>query len=137
MKDTRQTVGSTLVLPAEGAATAAASRGRVNRTVAAMPPSGIRRFFDLVSTMEDVISLGVGEPDFATPWHICKAAIRSIERGHTNYTSNAGMIELRQLVQGWRDAKRTAVHTIAVWLGRAIVALLLIGLAVKTGYMRV
>jgi len=98
MIDTRQTVGSTPVLPAEGAATAAASRGRVNRTVAAMPPSGIRRFFDLVSTMEDVISLGVGEPDFTTPWHICKAAIRSIERGHTNYTSNAGMMELRQLV---------------------------------------
>ena len=47
------------------------------------------------------------------------------------------IIELRQLVQGWRDAKRTAVHTIAVWLGRAIVALLLIGLAVKTGYMRI
>jgi aminotransferase len=48
----------------------------VNRTVAAMPPSGIRRFFDLVATMKDVISLGVGEPDFVTPWHIREAAIR-------------------------------------------------------------
>ncbi|NLC55545.1 MAG: aminotransferase class I/II-fold pyridoxal phosphate-dependent enzyme [Armatimonadetes bacterium] len=63
-----------------------------------MPPSGIRRFFDLVSTMTDVISLGVGEPDFVTPWHIREAAIWSIEKGYTTYTSNAGMFELRVLV---------------------------------------
>ena len=59
-------------------------------------PSGIRRFFDLLSSIEGVISLGVGEPDFATPWHISKAAIESLEKGYTMYTSNLGMPELRQ-----------------------------------------
>jgi aminotransferase len=65
---------------------------RVNQ----ITPSGIRRFFDLVASMEDVISLGVGEPDFATPWHIREAAIYSLEKGQTMYTSNLGMPELRQ-----------------------------------------
>lgn len=60
-----------------------------------IPPSGIRRFFDLAGQMEDVISLGVGEPDYSTPWHICDAAITSIEQGHTAYTSNTGMESLR------------------------------------------
>ena len=59
-------------------------------------PSGIRRFFDLIASMEGVVSLGVGEPDFATPWHIREAAIYSLEKGHTMYTSNLGMPELRQ-----------------------------------------
>ncbi|MFC1977463.1 aminotransferase class I/II-fold pyridoxal phosphate-dependent enzyme [Chloroflexota bacterium] len=59
-------------------------------------PSGIRRFFDLLASMEGVISLGVGEPDFTTPWHITKAAIESLEKGYTMYTSNLGMPELRQ-----------------------------------------
>jgi aminotransferase len=59
-------------------------------------PSGIRRFFDLVSSMEDVISLGVGEPDFVTPWHISEAGIYAIEKGYTAYTSNYGLLELRQ-----------------------------------------
>jgi aminotransferase len=59
-------------------------------------PSGIRRFFDLIASMEGVISLGVGEPDFATPWHIREAAIYSLEKGYTMYTSNLGMPELRQ-----------------------------------------
>lgn len=76
----------------------AAPRGRLNRTVAAMPPSGIRRFFDLVSTMEEVISLGVGEPDFVTPWHIREAALWAIEHGFTHYTSNAGLTELREQI---------------------------------------
>ncbi len=58
--------------------------------------SGIRRFFDLLASIEGVISLGVGEPDFATPWHICEAAISSLEKGYTMYTSNLGMPELRQ-----------------------------------------
>ncbi|MBA7522868.1 putative N-acetyl-LL-diaminopimelate aminotransferase [subsurface metagenome] len=58
--------------------------------------SGIRRFFDLLASIEGVISLGVGEPDFATPWHICEAAIKSLEKGYTMYTSNLGMPELRQ-----------------------------------------
>ena len=59
-------------------------------------PSGIRRFFDIVSEMDDVISLGVGEPDFATPWHIRSAGIYSLEKGKTWYTSNDGLLELRQ-----------------------------------------
>jgi aminotransferase len=75
-----------------------AQRSRVNRYVSAMPPSGIRRFFDLVLGMEDVISLGVGEPDFATPWRICDAAIDAFQRGHTSYTSNLGMLPLRYAI---------------------------------------
>jgi len=69
---------------------------RVNQ----IAPSGIRRFFDLVASMEGVISLGVGEPDFATPWHIREAAIYSVEKGYTMYTSNLGMPELRQGLSG-------------------------------------
>ena len=59
-------------------------------------PSGIRRFFDIAATMDDVISLGVGEPDFSTPWHIRRAGIKSLEGSKTRYTSNAGLIELRR-----------------------------------------
>ncbi len=59
-------------------------------------PSGIRKFFDLLASIEGVISLGVGEPDYATPWHISEAAIESIQKGQTMYTSNLGMPELRQ-----------------------------------------
>lgn len=65
-------------------------------TVRALPPSGIRKFFDLIASMEDVISLGVGEPDFVTPWHIREYAIYALEKGYTMYTSNKGMPELRQ-----------------------------------------
>ena len=61
-------------------------------------PSGIRKFFDIAATMENVISLGVGEPDFVTPWHIRDAGIMSLEQGHTHYTSNSGITELRQEV---------------------------------------
>jgi aminotransferase len=68
------------------------------KTVLSMPPSGIRKFFDLVSTMKDVISLGVGEPDYVTPWHIREAGIYSLEKGYTMYTSNSGTPELRQEV---------------------------------------
>ncbi|MDX9703359.1 MAG: aminotransferase class I/II-fold pyridoxal phosphate-dependent enzyme [Candidatus Auribacterota bacterium] len=63
-----------------------------------IPPSGIRAFFELVIGMEDVISLGVGEPDFVTPWHICEAAIYSVEKGATSYTSNLGLLELREKI---------------------------------------
>ena len=56
-----------------------------------LSPSGIRKFFDLLASMDDVISLGVGEPDYATPWHISEAAVRSLEKGYTMYTSNSGM----------------------------------------------
>ena len=69
---------------------------RIARRVRIVPPSGIRRFFDVVASMDDVISLSVGEPDFVTPWTIRDAAMRSIENGHTHYTSNYGLHELRQ-----------------------------------------
>jgi len=68
----------------------------ISHQVNQLSPSGIRRFFDLIASMEGVISLGVGEPDFVTPWHICEAAIYSLEKGYTMYTSNLGMPELRQ-----------------------------------------
>ena len=70
--------------------------GFLSQRVQAIPASGIRRFFDLLASMDGVISLGVGEPDFVTPWHIREAAIDAIERGHTHYTSNYGLLELRQ-----------------------------------------
>lgn len=59
-------------------------------------PSGIRKFFDLAAGSKDIISLGVGEPDFKTPWHVREACVYSLERGFTGYTSNAGMPELRE-----------------------------------------
>jgi aminotransferase len=67
----------------------------ISRVVDQMPPSGIRAFFDLVLGMKDVISLGVGEPDFVTPWHIRESAIYSLEEGYTSYTSNKGLVKLR------------------------------------------
>ena len=67
-----------------------------SKQVSRISPSGIRRFFDLLASIEGVISLGVGEPDYATPWHIREAAIYSLEKGYTMYTSNLGMPELRQ-----------------------------------------
>jgi len=69
---------------------------RVSDTVQSVPPSGIRRFFDLANELEDVISLGVGEPDFVTPWHIRESCIHALEQGHTSYTSNQGLPELRE-----------------------------------------
>lgn len=69
---------------------------RLSRRVAELKPSGIRKFFDIVATMKDVISLGIGEPDFTTPKPILDAGIQSLERGETHYTSNSGKIELRQ-----------------------------------------
>ncbi len=67
----------------------------ISQRVNQISPSGIRRFFDLISSMDGVISLGVGEPDFVTPWHIREAAIYSLEKGYTMYTPNLGMPELR------------------------------------------
>ncbi len=64
---------------------------RISRRVAEVPPSGIRKFFDIAATMDDVISLGIGEPDFVTPDVIRKAGIASLERGETRYTSNSGI----------------------------------------------
>jgi aminotransferase len=71
-------------------------RDVLSQRVQKVKPSGIRKFFDIINTMPDVISLGVGEPDFVTPEHIRQAGIRSIEQGHTRYTSNYGILELRE-----------------------------------------
>ena len=71
---------------------------RLSQRVKAVPPSGIRRYFDIAATMEDVISLGIGEPDFVSPPPILNAGIASLQRGQTAHTSNAGMIELREAV---------------------------------------
>ncbi|MCM1182414.1 MAG: aminotransferase class I/II-fold pyridoxal phosphate-dependent enzyme [Roseburia sp.] len=71
-------------------------RNPLSKTIVEIKPSGIRKFFDIVSEMKDAISLGVGEPDFETPWHIRDEGIYSLERGRTFYTSNAGLIELRE-----------------------------------------
>ncbi|OGO06462.1 MAG: aromatic amino acid aminotransferase [Chloroflexi bacterium RBG_13_57_8] len=77
------------------------NRAQLNKVVSEranrLSPSGIRKFFDLLADMEGVISLGVGEPDYSTPWHISEAAVKSLERGNTMYTSNSGIPELREL----------------------------------------
>lgn len=77
----------------------------LNPTIAAVPPSGIRRFFDLASTMKDAISLGVGEPDFVTPYHIRNAAINSIIDGETQYTANAGLPELCREISYYLESR--------------------------------
>jgi aminotransferase len=77
----------------------------ISRRVKSLSPSGIRKFFDLLTTMDDVISLGVGEPDFVTPWRIREAAIYSIEKGYTMYTSNYGLMELRQEISGYMSKR--------------------------------
>ncbi|HQP91602.1 MAG TPA: aminotransferase class I/II-fold pyridoxal phosphate-dependent enzyme, partial [Candidatus Omnitrophota bacterium] len=73
----------------------------VSHKVREMQPSGIRVFFDLVLGMKDVISLGVGEPDFVTPWHIRESAIFSMEQGYTSYTSNKGLVKLRTYISNF------------------------------------
>lgn len=73
----------------------------LNPTVLEIKPSGIRKFFDIAAEMDDVISLGVGEPDFQTPWHIRQAGIKSLQDGKTKYTSNWGLIELRKAVSSY------------------------------------
>src|SRR5437773_2945255 len=77
----------------------------VARHVGDIPRSGIRVFFDIVRSMPDVISLGVGEPDFVTPWHIREAAIYALERGKTSYTSNLGLLKLREAVSSYVERK--------------------------------
>jgi aminotransferase len=83
-------------MPNKKFAAVGAPNNVISQKVATLPPSGIRKFFDLLSSIEDVISLGIGEPDFITPWHIREAGIFSLENGYTMYTSNAGVPELRQ-----------------------------------------
>jgi len=77
----------------------------ISQKVATLPPSGIRKFFDLLSSLEDVISLGIGEPDFVTPWHIREAGTYSLEKGYTMYTSNSGMPELRQELASYLELR--------------------------------
>jgi len=74
---------------------------RIARHVRDIPRSGIRDFFDIVSTMKDVISLGIGEPDFDTPWHVRESTVFALERGATHYTSNMGLLELRKALAGY------------------------------------
>lgn len=77
----------------------------IARSVTEIPPSGIRKFFDIASEMDDVISLGVGEPDFNTPWNICETAIYAIETGKTHYTSNHGTTLLRQEIAAYLNER--------------------------------
>ncbi|WP_439644198.1 aminotransferase [Halalkalibacter hemicellulosilyticus] len=78
---------------------------RLSKRVQAIKPSGIRRFFDLASKMDNIISLGVGEPDFVTPWHTREASISSLERGFTAYSANAGLMELRQEISYYMEER--------------------------------
>ncbi len=94
---------------------------RLSKRVAGLKPSGIRKFFDIVATMKDVISLGIGEPDFTTPKPILDAGIRSLQNGETHYTSNSGKIELRQGVadnlQKLYKVKYDPAHEIVATVG--------------------
>ena len=81
----------------------------VNKRAASLQPSGIRKFFDIVQKMEGAVSLGVGEPDFVTPWDVRDAAIRSLQRGYTQYTGNRGLPELRSLISRYL-AERFSVN---------------------------
>ncbi len=77
----------------------------LNDKIQNIKPSGIRKFFDILEEMTDAISLGIGEPDFVTPWHIRDAGIYSLERGHTKYTSNAGMLQLRREIAAYLNRR--------------------------------
>jgi len=94
---------------------------KISRQVAAVPRSGIRDFFELVQGREGVISLGVGEPDFVTPWNIREAAIYSLERGQTSYTSNLGLLHLRRCISRYVDhffgVSYTAENEVLVTVG--------------------
>ncbi|MCM3491073.1 aminotransferase [Alkalihalophilus marmarensis] len=78
---------------------------RLSKKVQSIQPSGIRRFFDLASSMDNIISLGVGEPDFVTPWNVREASISSMERGFTAYSANAGIIELREAISDYMTSR--------------------------------
>ena len=80
----------------------------LNQTAVNMKPSGIRRFFDIAQQMDDVISLGVGEPDFKTPWKVRQTAIDTLQKGRTCYTANAGLKELRQEIAAYINK---TIHT--------------------------
>ena len=80
-------------------------KSMIRQDVQKMPPSGIRKYFDLINEMKDAISLGIGEPDFITPWSVREAGIYSLEKGHTHYSSNAGFIELRREIAAYVKRK--------------------------------
>ncbi|MEE0969426.1 MAG: aminotransferase class I/II-fold pyridoxal phosphate-dependent enzyme, partial [Clostridia bacterium] len=90
-------------------------------TVSDIKPSGIRKFFDMLSDMDDVVGLTVGQPDFVTPWHIREAGIDSLKEGKTYYTSNAGLIELRCEISKYLDRrfslKYDGEHEVIVTVG--------------------
>ena len=86
------------------------SRDFIARHIAALPKSGIRKFFDIVAQRKDVVSLGVGEPDFDTPWHISRAAMTALEDGATHYTSNLGTPELRQAIAAYVERRFDAKY---------------------------
>ena len=96
-------------------------RNPLSDKIVTIPPSGIRKFFDIVSEMKDAISLGVGEPDFDTPWHIREEGIYSLEKGRTFYTSNAGLLELRKAIAHYMYRKYeltyNPAHEIVVTVG--------------------
>jgi aminotransferase len=94
----------------EPAAPPTASDRFLTGTIRSMPPSGIRRFFDMLAEMKDVISLTIGEPDFTTPEPITRAAIASLEQGETHYTANGGMIELRALIADDLEHRRDVAY---------------------------
>ena len=81
-------------------------RDPLNSKVRAIKPSGIRKFFDIVKEIDGAISLGVGEPDFDTPWHIREEGIYALERGKTFYTSNAGLLELREEIAKYLERRQ-------------------------------
>ncbi|MCV9886916.1 aminotransferase [Metabacillus halosaccharovorans] len=83
----------------------------LSSTVKSLKPSGIRKFFDLASSMEGVISLGVGEPDFVTPWNVREASILSLEQGYTSYTANAGLLELRNEISYYLKEKTDITYS--------------------------
>ena len=96
-------------------------RNPLSKVITEIEPSGIRKFFDIVSEMKDAISLGVGEPDFDTPWHIREEGIYSLEKGRTFYTSNAGLLELRKAIAHYMYRKYELTydpaHEIVVTVG--------------------
>ena len=96
-------------------------RNPLSKTIVTIQPSGIRKFFDIVNEMEDAISLGVGEPDFDTPWRIREEGIYSLERGRTFYTSNAGLQELKDEISKYMErligVSYDAKHEVLVTVG--------------------
>ena len=85
-------------------------RDVISKRVRDISPSGIRKFFDILASLEGVISLGVGEPDFVTPWHIREAGIYSLEQGYTSYTSNYGLLELREEIARYLNGRYGLVY---------------------------